>query len=102
MTPGFDPITLTVTLTGLALLPLLLIITTSFLKIAIVLIIARNAMGVQQAPPTMALYAIALAMSVLIMTPTFHEIANKAEQFDFNMEDKENAHRKRHVTSSTY
>lgn len=89
MTPGFDPITLTITLTGLALLPLLLIITTSFLKIAIVLIIARNAMGVQQAPPTMALYAIALAMSVLIMTPTFHEIANKAEQFDFNIEDKE-------------
>jgi len=88
MNPGFDPITLTVTLTGLALLPLLLVITTSFLKISIVLVIARNAMGVQQAPPTMALYAIALAMSILIMTPTFHEIANKAEQFDFNTQDK--------------
>lgn len=90
MTQGFDPITLTVTLTGLALLPLLLVITTSFLKIAIVLIIARNAMGVQQAPPTMALYAIALAISVLVMTPTFHEVSQQAQQFDFNLEDKAN------------
>lgn len=88
MNPGFDPITLTITLTGLALLPLLLVITTSFLKIAIVLVIARNAMGVQQAPPTMALYAIALAMSILIMTPTFHEISKNAEGFDFNAQDK--------------
>ncbi|MDX1453131.1 MAG: type III secretion system export apparatus subunit SctR [Oleiphilaceae bacterium] len=89
MNPGFDPITLTLTLTGLALLPLLLIITTSFLKIAIVLVIARNAMGVQQAPPTMALYAIALAMSVLIMSPTFHEIANEAKQLNLSLQDKQ-------------
>ncbi len=83
MNPGFDPITLTVVLTGLALLPLLLIISTSFLKIAIVLIIVRNAMGVQQAPPTMALYAIALAISVLVMAPTFHEVTDVAKNIDF-------------------
>lgn len=89
MPNGFDPIVLTLTLTGLALLPLLLIITTSFLKIAIVLIIARNAMGVQQAPPTMALYAIALAMSVLVMAPTFQTMIHKAEGMDLSLNNKE-------------
>lgn len=88
MNTGIDPISLTVTLTGLALLPLLLMITTCFLKIAIVLIIARNAMGIQQAPPNMALYAIALAMSVLIMAPTFYEVTEKAKAYDFNTQDK--------------
>lgn len=82
MNAGFDPVTLTLTLTGLALLPLLLVISTSFLKISVVLIIARNAIGVQQAPPNMALYAIALAMSVLIMAPVITHVGELAREID--------------------
>lgn len=89
MNAGFDPITLTITLTGLALLPLLLVISTSFLKISVVLVITRNAMGVQQAPPSMALYAIALAISVLIMSPVIHSISETAKQIDFDNQSKE-------------
>ena len=55
----FDPVSMIVIFSSMALVPLLLMITTSFLKVAIVLVIVRNALGVQQVPPTMAIYGIA-------------------------------------------
>lgn len=44
-------ITQAVALTGLSLLPFIVMILSSFLKIVIVLSLLRNALGVQQAPP---------------------------------------------------
>lgn len=60
---------------ALALMPMLLIICTSFLKIVIVLMITRNAIGVQQVPPSMAVNGIALAATLFIMAPVGYEIA---------------------------
>lgn len=76
---GFDPFTLITVFIGFALIPLLLLITTSFLKIAIVMVIVRNALGVQQVPPTMALYATALVLSLFVMYPVFDEISQVVE-----------------------
>ena len=42
---GADPISLAVVLALLALVPLAAVMTTSFLKIAVVLTLVRNAMG---------------------------------------------------------
>jgi type III secretion protein R len=56
------------------MLPLLLVTTTSFLKISIVLSLVRNALGVQQAPPNMAIYALAILLSAYIMAPIGHRI----------------------------
>jgi type III secretion protein R len=53
-----------------ALLPFVIILLTSFLKIVIVLSLLRNALGVQQAPPNQALVGIALLMSIYVMFPT--------------------------------
>lgn len=58
---GVDPLVLALFLGSLSLMPMLLIICTSFLKIVIVLMITRNAIGVQQVPPSMAINGIALA-----------------------------------------
>ena len=69
MTQSFDPVNLALVLALLALVPTLLVVTTSFLKIVIVLSIVRNALGVQQIPPNMALYALALILSAYIMAP---------------------------------
>lgn len=66
---NYDPVNLALVLALLALVPMLLIVTTSFLKIAVVLAIVRNALGIQQVPPNMALYALALILSVYIMAP---------------------------------
>ncbi len=74
MANGFDPVSLAVTLALLALLPTLAVVCTSFLKIAIVLSLLRNALGVQQIPPNLALYGIALLVSAYIMAPVGQNI----------------------------
>ncbi len=77
MSANFDPIALSITLAVLALLPTVAIVSTSFLKIAIVLSLVRNALGVQQVPPTIALYGLALILTAYIMTPVARSIQNE-------------------------
>ncbi|MCL6705008.1 type III secretion system export apparatus subunit SctR [Pseudomonas sp. T1.Ur] len=83
---GVDPFLLALFIGGISLVPLLLIICSAFLKIAIVLTITRNAIGVQQVPPNMALYAIALAATLFIMAPVGHNIGEqlKEQPLDFS------------------
>lgn len=71
---GIDPVLLALFLGAVSLLPMLLIVCTAFLKIVIVLMITRNALGVQQVPPSMAINGIALAATLFIMAPVGHEI----------------------------
>ena len=54
----------------LALLPFIIMMMTSFLKIVIVFSLLRNAIGVQQSPPNQALNGMALLMSIYVMFPT--------------------------------
>lgn len=64
-----DPITLVIVLALLSLVPVLVVCTTSFLKLTIVMSLVRNALGVQQIPPNIALYGLALILSAYIMAP---------------------------------
>lgn len=75
-----DPFSIALFLAALTLLPVLLICTTAFLKFTIVLLIVRNALGVQQVPPGIALQSIALMMTVFVMAPTFHQVADAVQQ----------------------
>lgn len=77
MNTSFDPITLAVVLALMALLPTVVVVTTSFLKIAVVLALLRNALGVQQIPPNLALYGMALILSAYIMAPVGAHMADK-------------------------
>lgn len=54
----------------LALLPFLVILLTSFLKIVITLSLLRNALGVQQTPPNAVINGIALILTIYVMFPT--------------------------------
>lgn len=72
----FDPISLAFVLALLALVPLAAVMTTSFLKIAVVLTLVRNALGVQQVPPNMALYGLALILSAYVMGPVVMQIGD--------------------------
>ncbi|VTU22812.1 Flagellar biosynthetic protein FliP precursor [Variovorax sp. PBL-H6] len=76
---NLDPIVLAFTLGLVALVPLIVVTTTSFLKISIVLSLVRNALGVQQAPPNIALYSLALMLTVFIMTPVGYDMAESFE-----------------------
>lgn len=54
----------------LALLPWLVILLTSYLKMVVVLSILRQAMGVQNSPPNQVLNGISLLLAIYVMFPT--------------------------------
>ncbi|HQT45956.1 MAG: flagellar biosynthetic protein FliP [Acidocella sp. 20-63-7] len=54
-------------ITALAFLPGLLLLTTAFTRIIIVLSVLRQALGLQTTPPNMVLTALALALTVFVM-----------------------------------
>nr|ELR5040434.1 EscR/YscR/HrcR family type III secretion system export apparatus protein [Providencia stuartii]ELR5083482.1 EscR/YscR/HrcR family type III secretion system export apparatus protein [Providencia stuartii] len=75
------------------LLPFIIAAGTCYLKISIVLIMVRNAMGVQQVPSTMALNGIAMLLSLFIMMPVVQDINQymREEPVDFgNVESIDN------------
>lgn len=76
MSTQFDSLSITLFLAALSILPLVLVTTTAFLKVVIVLMITRNAIGVQQVPPSMAIYGIAMMLTAFVMAPTLQSVAN--------------------------
>ncbi|MFC3374874.1 type III secretion system export apparatus subunit SctR [Rugamonas sp. CCM 8940] len=78
----FDVVSFAILLGMLSLVPFLVVTTTSFLKISMVLLILRSATGVQQVPPTLAIYGISLAMTVFVMAPTVQEIGKIAANIE--------------------
>ncbi|WP_368644425.1 type III secretion system export apparatus subunit SctR [Castellaniella ginsengisoli] len=77
MSGNFDPVSLAIALALLALLPLAAVMTTSFLKLAVVFALVRNALGVQQVPPNMALYGLAVILSVYVMGPVVMQVGQE-------------------------
>ena len=53
----------------LALLPFIAVMATSFIKMTVVFSLLRNALGVQQIPPNMAMYGLAIILSIYVMAP---------------------------------
>lgn len=56
--------------TVLSLAPAILITTTSFVRIIVVLSLLRSALGLQQTPPNMVMVSLALFLTAFIMSPT--------------------------------
>lgn len=77
MEQSINPIGLIVTVASLSLIPLVAVTATSFLKISAVLLILRNAIGVQQVPSNLVLYGIAMVMSFLIMGPVLKDAGQR-------------------------
>jgi len=67
-------------ITLISLLPSIVIMMTSFMKTIIIVSFTRNAMGVQQTPPSMVLVGIALFLTLYIMSPTLSRINEEAYQ----------------------
>jgi len=65
-------------LTILALAPSILIMTTSFSRIIIVLAFLRQAMGTQQTPPTQVLIGLGIFLTLFVMAPVWSEVNQKA------------------------
>lgn len=81
-----DPLNLILGLVVAGLVPFIAVVATSFIKIAVVLLLVRNALGVQQIPPNMALNALAIIISGYIMAPVFVETFDilSSGEYSFN------------------
>jgi flagellar biosynthetic protein FliP len=65
-------------MTLLGLIPSMVILTTSFTRIIIVLSLLRQALGVGQTPPNQVLVGIAIFLSFFIMKPVFDQVYEEA------------------------
>jgi len=77
-------------LTAIGLLPFFIVTMTAFLKISVVMFIIRNALALQQTPPTLVLYSIALILTVFVSLPLIEDVSNRlsARPLDFSSLDK--------------
>jgi flagellar biosynthetic protein FliP len=66
--------------TLLSVAPAVLIMTTSFTKIFVVLSLTRNALGLQSVPPNQVLAGLALFLSLFVMAPVLTDVKNDAVQ----------------------
>ncbi len=71
-------IQLLVLLTALAVAPALLVMTTSFTRVIVVLSLLRNAIGIPQLPPNQVLLGLALFVSVFVMAPVWKTVNAQA------------------------
>ncbi|QQG29073.1 EscR/YscR/HrcR family type III secretion system export apparatus protein [Pectobacterium carotovorum] len=81
-----NDISLIALLSFFTLLPFLIAGGTCFIKFSIVLIMVRNALGIQQVPSTLTLNGVALILTAFIMMPICQRISNYIEtnNIDFN------------------
>jgi len=84
------PVKLVIIFTCIALVPTLLVMTTSFTRIIIVLSFVRRALATQSIPPNTAVVGLALFLTIYTMAPTFKLINEHAiepyiaEEIEFN------------------
>ncbi len=74
------PVRLVIIFSGLAILPSLLVMMTSFTRIVIVLAFIRRALTTQTIPPTIAIVGLALFLTLYTMSPTFVKINTNSVQ----------------------
>ena len=65
-------------LTVLSLAPAVLLMTTCFVRIIVVLSLLRQAIGTQQLPPSQVITTLALFLTFLIMAPVWKQVYNEA------------------------
>lgn len=67
-------------LTVLSVAPALLILTTAFTRIVIILSLLRTALGAQNIPPNQVLIGLSLFLTFFVMAPTFDQVNHDALQ----------------------
>jgi flagellar biosynthetic protein FliP len=65
-------------LTVISMAPAVLLMTTSFVRIIVVLGLLRQALGTQQLPPNQVITSIAMFLTFLVMTPVWTEVYSEA------------------------
>ncbi|HEX3462881.1 MAG TPA: flagellar type III secretion system pore protein FliP [Candidatus Elarobacter sp.] len=72
------PLDVLTALTLLSVAPFVLVLTTSFVRIVVVLSLVRSAIGAATLPPNAVLTGLALVLTCVVMTPTFEAVQRDA------------------------
>ncbi len=72
------PLDVLAALTLLSIAPFVLVLSTSFVRIVVVLSLVRSAIGASSLPPNPVLTGLALVLTLVIMTPTLERIDREA------------------------
>lgn len=83
-----DTFNLIISLALLALVPFIAVMATSFIKIAVVFSLLRNALGVQQIPPNIAMYGFAIILTIYIMAPVGFETYDYVKIHNVSIDNK--------------
>ena len=75
-----NPINVITFLTILSLVPIIVIMTTCFIKVSMVLLITRESLGVQSIPPNMVIYCLSLILTFYIMGPVYNNTITTATE----------------------
>ena len=75
-----NPLNLIMIMALMGLLPFMVTLMTSYIKIIVVTFLIRNALGVQQVPPSMVLSGLALILSIFVMAPVAMQTYNLLEK----------------------
>jgi len=79
-----NDISLIALLSFFTLLPFIIAGGTCFIKFSIVLVMVRNALGIQQVPSTITLNGVALILTAFVMMPVTQKISNYIESNNIN------------------
>jgi type III secretion protein R len=71
--------TILIVVAGLGLVTFFVVTMTSFIKISVVMFLLRNALGIQQTPPNIILYGIALVLTIFTSAPVVREISKEMQ-----------------------
>jgi type III secretion protein R len=85
---SFQPnlITLVVVIAGLGLVTFAVVTMTSFIKISVVMFLLRNALGIQQTPPNIILYGVALVLTIFISAPVVQQVYKQLQTSNVKLE----------------
>src|ERR1700680_270715 len=72
------PLDLLAALTFFSIVPFVAVMTTSFVRIVVVLSLVRSALGSPTLPPNVVLTGLALVLTLVVMTPTMQTISRDA------------------------
>ncbi len=72
-------VSILVVVSAFGLVTFAVVTATSFIKISVVMFLLRNALGIQQTPPNIVLYSIALVLTVFISAPIAKEVYQKTQ-----------------------
>ena len=72
------PLVLLGVLAAMAMLPFVVMLGTSFVKLVVVMSLLRNALGTQQIPPNTVITGLAIILTIYVMSPIGHQVYDAA------------------------